>query len=298
MSLINQMLQDLEKRRPQGAIGDVLPVQVMAVAQHHPVRWTPLLVVAVLGIGGASASVLMLRPSASDAISTVLPHTTSMATQPALSLTTPAHHDLTSETDMEASSNTAILHVIPDQNKLAATTLAQVTPPPSPVMTVPAPVIAMNQPPLLIEKPQHTTQAPTPSASDNPLPGNSQEVSDAPISSKHLKEITPAQQAENQYRKALELMQQGRMTRAMESLTQTLQLDASHSAARQTLAGLLVDAQRFDEAERRLQEGLNRLDPDQPGQPALAMILARLQVERGNTRAGLATPIWAASCNK
>lgn len=272
MSLINQMLQDLEKRRPQGAIGDVLPAQVMAVAQRHPARWRPLLAVAILGIG-VSASVLMLRPSASAAISAVLPHTTSMApnqpvpTQPPLSLTTP------------------------DQNKPIVTLPVSVTPQlaPSPVMAAPATVIAMNQPPLQIEKQQHITQAPNPSVSDNPLPGNSQEVPDAPISSKHLKEITPSQQAENQYRKALELMQQGRMTRAMENLAQALQLDASHSAARQTLAGLLVDAQRFDEAEHRLQEGLNHLDPDQPNQPGLAMMLARLQVERGDTRAGLET---------
>ncbi len=272
MSLINQMLQDLEKRRPQGAIGDVLPVQVMAVTQHHPAKWTPLLIVAILGIG-VSASVLMLRPSASGTISAALPHTTSIApnqpvpTQPPLSLTTP------------------------DQNKPIVTMPVPATPPPAPssVMAVPAPDIAMDQPPLQMEKQQRITQTPNPGMSDNPLPGISQETPDAPISSKHLKAITPAQQAENQYHKALELMQQGRMTRAMESLAQALQLDASHNAARQTLAGLLVDEQRFDEAERRLQEGLTRLDPDQPGQPALAMMLARLQVEQGNARAGLET---------
>jgi len=272
MSLINQMLQDLEKRRPQSAIGDASPVQVMAVTQHHPAKWMPLLVVAILGIG-VSASVLMLRPSVSGTISAALPHTTSIApNQPV-----PAQPPLS--------------RITPDQHKPIVTMPVPATPPPTPssIIAVPAPVIAMDQALLQMEKQQHITQIPNPSVPDNPLPDNSQETPDVPISSKHLKEITPAQQAENQYRKALELMQQGRMTRAMESLAQALQLDSSHNAARQTLAGLLVDTQRFAEAEHRLQEGLNRLDPDQPGQPGLAMMLARLQVERGNTRAGLET---------
>lgn len=104
-----------------------------------------------------------------------------------------------------------------------------------------------------------------------------------------MKETTPAQQAENEYRKAVELLQQGRLTRAMESLAQALQLDAGHVAARQTLVGLLVEAKRFSEAEQQLQEGLKvdaGLDANRPG---LAMMLARLQVERGDTRTGLDT---------
>lgn len=102
---------------------------------------------------------------------------------------------------------------------------------------------------------------------------------------KQIRELTPQQRAENEYRKALSLIQQGRVTEAMDTLGGALQLDPRHAAARQTLIGLLVEARRFGEAERKLQEGL-ALDR---GQPELAMTLARLQVERGDVDAAIAT---------
>jgi MSHA biogenesis protein MshN len=58
-----------------------------------------------------------------------------------------------------------------------------------------------------------------------------------------------------------------------------LQIEPKHDAARQTLVGLLIEARRSDEAMRQLQLGLT-LDPRQP---ALAMLLARLQIEHGES---------------
>ena len=69
------------------------------------------------------------------------------------------------------------------------------------------------------------------------------------------------------------------MTEAVAALEQALKLDPGHDAARQTLVGLLIEAKRGDEAVRHLQAGL-ALDARQP---ALAMLLARLQIERGGS---------------
>lgn len=102
---------------------------------------------------------------------------------------------------------------------------------------------------------------------------------------KQFRELTPQQRAESEYRKALALVQQGRVSEAVDSLNQTLQMDAQYGAARQALIGLLVESRRFVEAERRLQEGLNQ----DRAQPELAMTLARLQVERGDAGAAIAT---------
>lgn len=64
-----------------------------------------------------------------------------------------------------------------------------------------------------------------------------------------------------------------------------MQLDPLHALARQTLVGVLLDGKHHEEAARKLQEGLI-LDP---GQASMAMILARLQVEKGELQAAVET---------
>jgi MSHA biogenesis protein MshN len=93
-----------------------------------------------------------------------------------------------------------------------------------------------------------------------------------------VQEAAP-QRAEGEYRHALTALQDGRMTEALAALEQTLKIDPAHDAARQTLVGLLIEAKRSDDAIRHLQSGL-ALDPRQP---SLAMLLARLQIERGGS---------------
>ena len=84
------------------------------------------------------------------------------------------------------------------------------------------------------------------------------------------------QQAENEFRRAYQLMRQGRNTEALAGYEAALKLDASHDLARQTMVSLLLENKRNAEAERILQEGL----VVNPRQSSFAMLLARLQVER------------------
>jgi len=102
---------------------------------------------------------------------------------------------------------------------------------------------------------------------------------------KQLKELTPQQRAENEYRRAGLLIQQQRTAEAVAALEQALQLDPLHASARQALAGLLIDAKRSDDAMRRLEEGL-AADRTQPG---LAMMLSRLQVEKKELKPAIDT---------
>ena len=89
-------------------------------------------------------------------------------------------------------------------------------------------------------------------------------------------ETTP-QQAENAYRRALLVLEDGRVTEAIATLQDALKIDPRHEPSRQTLVGLLIEAKRPEEAMRQLQTAL-ALDARQP---ALAMLLARLQLEQG-----------------
>jgi MSHA biogenesis protein MshN len=110
-------------------------------------------------------------------------------------------------------------------------------------------------------------------------------AADAPLAAAKGKRTTQGvqeaapQRAEGEYRRALIALEDGRMTETVAALEQALRIDPGHEAARQTLVGLLIEAKRSDEAIRHLQAGL-ALDARQP---ALAMLLARLQIERGGS---------------
>jgi len=99
------------------------------------------------------------------------------------------------------------------------------------------------------------------------------------------KEVTPRQQADNAYGKAISLMGNGQRAEAITELENALAMNPKHSMARQTLAGLLLAEKRSDDAMLTLEEGL-KLDRAQWG---MAMILARLQVEKNDSRTALAT---------
>lgn len=90
---------------------------------------------------------------------------------------------------------------------------------------------------------------------------------------------TALQRADNGYRRALASLQEGRVSDAIAGLQAALRINPRHEAARQTLVGLLIENKRMDEATGELQQALT-LDARQP---ALAMLLARLQIERGGS---------------
>lgn len=100
-----------------------------------------------------------------------------------------------------------------------------------------------------------------------------------------MKQISPEQQADAEYRKASALMQQGHIADAMSGYEAALRLDPGHDAARQALVALLLESKRGKDAERVLQERLNS-KPDHTG---FTMMLARLQVERGAVADATAT---------
>ncbi len=81
--------------------------------------------------------------------------------------------------------------------------------------------------------------------------------------------------AESEFRRALNLVNQGRIAEGMDGFRRALGIDAGHEAARQTLVALLLEAKRVDEAAVSLQEGL-ALDTENTG---FAMLLARIMVE-------------------
>jgi len=97
-------------------------------------------------------------------------------------------------------------------------------------------------------------------------------------------DVTPRESAESGFRRAMSLVNQGRMAEGMDELKAALAADSGYELARQTLVALLLEAKRTSEAAGLLQEGL----AINPANIAYAMLLARIHVERGDPHGALA----------
>ncbi|HEV7578636.1 MAG TPA: tetratricopeptide repeat protein, partial [Caldimonas sp.] len=96
---------------------------------------------------------------------------------------------------------------------------------------------------------------------------------------------SPAERAESEYRRGIDLHEHANGSDAETAFAAALQLDGRHAAARQALAIAWIGHGRGADAERLLGEGLAQ----NAQQPQLAVVLARLQAERHDLRAGIDT---------
>lgn len=310
MSIINQMLQDLEQRHADGVVAGDMAGQVRAVPQERKSHagWIAAAISTLLL--GAVLLWLWLRPAP--------PAQTMPASVVAVPLPAPAPPELVLklEPDLTIMSEAAVPDVstvpVAQAGSETSSLIATDTVPDTSIDHKSAgktgnsqPNLALSAEPSAVSKPlaEKTKARPDvqlpPQLPKQPLARDSgkqtvsrqaapdkAELPDAPATlSKQVRELTPQQRSENDYRKATGLMQQGRTTEAISLLEQALQSDAQNAGARQTLIALLIGNKRQDEAARRAQEGLN-LDTKQAG---FAMILARLQVEKGEQQTAINT---------
>lgn len=296
MSLINKMLQDLERRRPEGNASAGLVGQVRAVPASgrgtHLAWWlVTILLVVVAALSwfaflGQQPEEEHLQP----ALAPVQSLGASLHIAPPPAPGAAQTRSSVSRADGE-SARTAVPVPKPEQapaenvssaSRAEKSNLAQAAAETPKTFSPDVKPADRVLPALLAEKP---TSTPTERVKAIPAPEPAAGAPPLPVINKEIRELTPQQHAENEYRRAVGLMQQGRVNEAMGVLGNALQLDPRHAAARQTLVGLLIEAKRSSEAERLLQEGLNV----EPAQTGFAMILARLQVARGDARAASET---------
>ena len=254
MSLINQVLSDLEKRGAGNTGGE----EVRAVPRTEQRRgwlWGALallLLAAAAGWGWKNRS----RPVVPTVPAAVPPARVDAAALPAAQ-------------PVAAMASPPALPAVEEEQAPASRLSFELSSIPLPLAEAPRRA-----------KPPQRQQAKAQPAVNVPAPSAEAEYAGQPI-----KRISPQQQAADEFGLALALIQQGRKGEAQAHLENALQLDPSLAEARRTLVGLLLDGKRNADAERVLQDGLGR----DPKQPALAMLLARLQVERGALALALAT---------
>ncbi len=95
--------------------------------------------------------------------------------------------------------------------------------------------------------------------------------------------LTTPEKAEAEFRRAVTLLGQGRGSEAEESFDAAIALDPAHEAARQALVALRLESRRVDDARRLLQDGL----AINPANVQFATVLARIIAERRDYAAAL-----------
>lgn len=302
MSLINQMLRDLDARKAAHGAGSGLPNDVRPLPSAPSARWPIVLalLVTLLLIGAigafyvfpglmpgrledvASPAQLQGSGPAQAPVTTAAPatETANPATEPP-SLVSPASplapDGLSAETargdeaKAETESELQVLggslrmdDVLSLPEKAAKVPDSRVPPRSAPRLPERSTPIKTDEQRVEAPQPELTNRA---AASQATLP---------PQIEKTDARSSPREGAETDYRKAILSVNQGRVDEALAGLRSALRQDGAHPAARQLLVKLLLEARRGDEAEQVLQEGLQT----QPAQIAWAMALARLQANR------------------
>jgi len=276
MSLINQMLQDLEVRRATSGPNSGLPNEVRPLPAAPPSR-APLIVgagVLLIALAGGFAWQMGFLPIAEN-----LPTVPPAATPPPLPAAVVASGLPTpQEAAMQAGESSApsVASSENDDGRLRLTTSLRFLP-----ERTPSPAF---QPTQLSPKATGSPTAALPAKSDPAagaavLPVSHEVKAAGPVLiEKSAPSGSPQERADGEYRKALAALNAGRSSEALDGLRAALKQDGMHVASRQLLFKLLVENKHLDDAAELLQDGLQA----QPGQISWAMSLGRLQVDRGD----------------
>lgn len=294
MSLINQVLQDLEKRHASGVELGGLSPHVRPIAEV-PLRGFPVftMLLGVVSLAAITGAVYFWNSARTEApavrapVSTVLPAPN--APVPAPKAEVPSDNPVQALLLAPASRLSQELSFIPTEpgaredkkiDKPASDGAAARRSVPARRSGPPEPVPTLG----LVEP-----SAPR-AAAGSPAP-----VQPAPVVSppgaidKQMREAPPGERAEALFRKAVASLREGRVSVAEAGFLDALKEDPKHIAARQALLGLLLDGGRNDEAEALLRRALEL----NPRQPRHAMVLARLEVERGELTGAVNTLVGA-----
>ena len=305
MSLINQVLQDLEKRHASESELKALPPFVRAVQgrpQSFMRKFAITTIVAVILIAIAAFTYNSLYAPENEA-----PRIAS--TPVTLPAPPPAPKSPAASPAVEVPAPTAAFNPV----SRLSDELSFVAPPPAPkekpvatarsakadvaiplAQVVPAPLSSQIEkprapavePPPKTEVPSKTAPTAEPVAPLPPEPIAAADGTSGAID-KQMREVVPYERAEIAFRKGVAQIQEGRPNAAELDFREALKQDPSHIGARQALLGLLLDSGRNNEAEQLLRKTL----AVNPRQPRHAMVLARIEVERGDVTSAINTMV-------
>jgi len=285
VSVINKMLQDLDRRNASGTEAEPQPRQVKAVSAErrgHEWFWRITAVLVLISVAWVGWVAYQLQPR-------------TIATEQALkSAAQPRSGPIVAAQPQPAPAP-----------PVAAPAPAPAPAPPAPVAT-PAPALAPTQqakaqaakPAAPSETFKLARAIETPIRPQTPRPqAIKPEPKTAPPAAKPVANPEPTmgtvdkrerakgvnQAGEPSFQRAAVFLKQGRVSEAEEQLQVALKADPSHMGARQAYAALLLEQQRVDAAKRVVGEAVTV----NPGHPIFSLALARIHAEQRDYGAAL-----------
>ena len=284
MSVINKMLQDLDRRQAGPGPGAAAHPHVHVVPHAQGGRewfWRTLALLIVVALGWVAwvAYQMWPRPVATELAYRTAEEARARAAAPppappAAESATPAAQPALATTPAPEPTAPAAAAPPLSQSPPETFRLAQSIQTP---ITEPAPA---RTPKTEAAKPAKVAAAPR---------GKAKEA--APKVERRDRLTSPAERAENEFRYAAAVLKLGRATEAEAHFARALELDADHRGARQALVVMHMERGELDTARQMLEDGL-RLDH---GQPDFAMALARIFIERKDLPGALAALDGSAS---
>ena len=263
MSVINKMLQDLDRRQALAGVGDAQIVRPSSPAKAAGREWfwriLAVLLAGLLGwMGWVAVQLLPGKPlvteaayqAAAAAKSQPAPKPAPPAPAPVAAAPVPAPAPIVAESSKPTS----------DALRLA--------------VQIETPLKAREAEPVKEDAPKLEAPKPKPAPAAKPKAASVDKRERAP---------SATDTAEAHFRRAALLLSHGRVSEAEDQLLTALNADAAHQAARQTYVALLLEQSRTDAARRVLQDALAL----NPAQPTFALALARIHAEQRDYYAAL-----------
>lgn len=267
MSLINDMLRDLEARR---ATEQRVPAGLLHATGHAAPARSPrrlLLIALTLTLLLLAAAVAWLAWQRYSTPAPAVAMAPAIAPVPALPPTSTPAPDPVADGSAPAVTETPAP--------------AAVEPPP---MAAPAPDVAPVASVAVATPPPEAAPPVVIRPAAEPVPRPAARPASAPVAvEKTVRPPTPQLQAETEYQRGVNALRGGNQAAAETALRTALRLDGEHLLARETLAAVLLGAGRLIEADEVLEQGRRQFARN----PTLALLLARLRVEQGQTGAAV-----------
>lgn len=285
MSLVNQMLKDLETRRAPEMGGEAVLRDLSSGRPHTADARSRM---PVLVAGGLIATLILAAAGYWFAQKSTIPGQISQLPSPQSALSAAV---VTGEREarpevVDAGTPNPVVGtpiLLPEKATTGSETAekpepesvtpAQTPAPPAPVAAT-MPAVEEAPPAPLPTKPAREVVA---MAKSPPAPRS------APVMERVTRPQSSREKAQNAYLKGADLVRLNRLSEAETSLRSALALDPDLIEAREILAAVLLRSQRSDEAERVLWLGLER----NKGAYSLARIYARILVERNEVDAAI-----------